>query len=57
MMRRIAATMALTALVSMPLAAHAADKKPSALKGGRYLFEIEQAGLIVLNNGPAQVVA
>jgi hypothetical protein len=47
MMRRIAAIMALTVPVSMPLAAHAADKKASASKGGRYLFEIERAGLIV----------
>lgn len=30
MMRRIAAMTALTAIVSMPLAAHTADKKPSA---------------------------
>ena len=33
MMRRIAAIMALTVIVSMPLAAHAADKKPSVSEG------------------------
>ena len=42
MMRRIAAIMALTVLVSMSLAAHAADKKPSVSRGGRVFFEFDR---------------